>query len=167
VKRIFHLIALLAVTALVAGACGGLKINIGAESKKEPLKEFTLKGRENGKVLVVPVRGFISDTPREGFLSDRANMVEEVVSQLRKAERDKEIRAVLLEINSSGGSTTASDILYHEIVDFKERTGTKIVAVLMDVAASEDITSPSRQTVSWPIPPRLPDRWGSSLSYPK
>jgi protease-4 len=136
VKRIFYFIALLALTVLVAAACGGLKINIGAESKKEPLKEFTLKGQDSGKVLVIPVRGFISDTPRKGFLSDRASMVEEVVSQLRKAEKDKEIRAVLLEINSSGGSTTASDILYHEIVDFKERTGTKIVAALMDVAAS-------------------------------
>ena len=63
-------------------------------------------------------------------------MVQEVVSQLRLAEKDKEIKAVLLEINSPGGSTTASDILYHEIVDFKERTKTKIVAGLMDVAAS-------------------------------
>jgi protease-4 len=136
VKRIFYLMALLAVTAFMAGACGGLKFNIGAESRKEPLKEFTLKGQGRGKVLLVQVRGFISDTPRKGFLGDRTSMVEEVVSQLRKAEKDNEIRAVLLEINSPGGSATASDILYHEIVDFKERTGTKIVASLMDVAAS-------------------------------
>ena len=43
---------------------------------------------------------------------------------------------MLLEINSSGGSVTASDILYHEIMGFKQRTGTRIVAALMDVAAS-------------------------------
>ena len=142
-KRIFRFIAVLAVTALAAGACGGLKVDIGAEPKTEPLKEFILKGHDRGKVLVIPVRGFISDTPRKGFLSDRASMVEEVVSQLQKAEKDKEIRAVLLEINSPGGSATASDILYHEIVDFKQRTGTKIVAVLMDVAASGDLHRPS------------------------
>jgi protease IV len=136
VKRIFLFIAVLGMAACVAGGCGGLRINIAAESKKEPLKEFTLKGHDRGKVLVIPVRGFISDTPRKGFLGDRASMVEEVVSQLLKAEKDKEIRAVLLEINSPGGSATASDILYHEIMDFKRRTGTRIVAALMDVAAS-------------------------------
>jgi protease-4 len=75
VKRIFRFIAVWVVTALVAGACGGLKINIGAESKTEPLKEYTLKGHDRGKVLVIPVRGFISDTPRKGFLGDRASMV--------------------------------------------------------------------------------------------
>lgn len=120
---------------LVAG-CGGLKVNIGTESRTEPLKEFTLEGKERGKVLIVPIRGFISDMPRKGLLRDRASMIDEVVSQLRKAEKDDEIKAVLLEINSPGGSTTASDILYHEIVAFKERSKTKVVAALMDVAAS-------------------------------
>lgn len=135
-KRIFLFISVLAMIAFVAGGCGGLKVNIGTASKTEPLKEFTLKGHDSGKVLVIPVRGFLSDTPRKGFLGDRASMLEEVVSQLHKAEMDKEIRAVLLEINSPGGSITASDILYHEIAEFKQRTGTKIVAALMDVAAS-------------------------------
>ena len=46
------------------------------------------------------------------------------------------MKAVLLEINSPGGSITASDVLYHEIMDFKERTGAKVVAAMMDVAAS-------------------------------
>ena len=62
--------------------------------------------------------------------------MQEVVSQLRLAEKDNEIKAVLLEINSPGGSITASDVLYHEIMGFKERTNAKIVAGLMDVAAS-------------------------------
>jgi protease-4 len=131
----FFVVALVILVLQVAG-CGGLKVNIGTESRTEPLKEFTLEGREKGKVLVVPIRGFISDMPRKGLLHDKASMVEEVVSQLRMAEKDEEIKAVLLEINSPGGSTTASDILYHEIIAFKERTKVKIVAALMDIAAS-------------------------------
>jgi len=132
---LFGPIFLLILCALLANGCTALKINIGTESK-EPLKEYTLEGRERGKILVIPVRGFLSDAPRRGFLADRASAVQQVVSQLRLAEKDRDIKAVLLEINSAGGSTTASDILYHEILNFKERTKTKIVAALVDVAAS-------------------------------
>jgi protease-4 len=63
-------------------------------------------------------------------------MVEQIVSQINKAEKDKRIKAVLLKINSPGGTITASDLLYHEISSFKERTGSKIVVSMMDVATS-------------------------------
>jgi len=134
-KKRYLLISALLVTVLLTNGCGGLKIKIRAESR-DPLREYTLEGRGKGKVLVIPVRGFISDIPRKDFLGERASTVQEVVSQLRLAEKDHEIKAVLLQINSPGGSTTASDILYHELIDFKRRTKTKIVAGLMDVAAS-------------------------------
>jgi protease-4 len=134
-KRRYLPISLLIATVLAMNGCGGLKIKIGAEPR-EPLKEYTLQGKGKGKVLVIPVRGFISDIPKKDFVGERASTVQEVVSQLRLAEKDEEIKAVLLEINSPGGSTTASDILYHELIDFKQRTKTKIVAGLMDVAAS-------------------------------
>jgi protease IV len=135
-KQWRHLfISFVITTALVIGGCGGLKINIGTDSK-DPLKEYTLEGSERGKVLIIPVRGFISDGPKKSLLGDRAGVLQEVVSQLRLAEKDKEIKAVLLEINSPGGSITASDVIYHEIMRFKERTNAKVVAGLMDVAAS-------------------------------
>jgi protease IV len=120
---------------LLVGGCTGLNVNIGVESK-QPLKEYVLEGRGKGKVLIIPVRGFLSDAPTSGLLGERPGVVQQVVSQLRLAEKDHEVKAVLLEINSPGGSTTASDILYHEIMEFKTRTKTKVVAALMDVAAS-------------------------------
>jgi protease-4 len=134
-KQRFLSMFLLVAAALLACGCTGLKVNIGADTR-EPLKEFTLEGKEKGKVLVIPVRGFLSDAPRRGFLGERASLVQEVVAQLRLAEKDEEIKALLLEINSPGGSITASDILYHEIMEFKQRTKAKVVAALMDVAAS-------------------------------
>jgi protease-4 len=135
-KRIGLATLILGAAAFLAAGCGGLHVNIGAESKKKPLKEFTLQGSERGKILVIPIRGFLSDVPEKSLLGDKASIVEEVVSQLRMAEDDGNIKAILLKINSYGGSTTASDILYHEIMGFKERTKIKVVAALMDVAAS-------------------------------
>jgi protease-4 len=46
------------------------------------------------------------------------------------------VRAVLLRINSPGGTVTASDILYHDIMRFKERRKIPVVASILDVGAS-------------------------------
>lgn len=73
---------------------------------------------------------------KKGMLSTTQSVVEQVVSQLNKARNDKQIKAVLLKINSPGGTITASDILYHEISDYKEKTGNKIVISMMDIATS-------------------------------
>lgn len=105
-------------------------------SAADPLREFKLEGDAKGKVLVIHVRGTISDAPRRQIVTTRPSMVQEVVAQLRKAEEDSEIKAVLLKINSPGGSATASDILYNEIVEFKQKTRAKVVVAMMDVAAS-------------------------------
>jgi len=130
-----YLFIILAVAALLGNGCAAPKVKLFPDAT-EPLQEFTLQGTEKGKVLVIPIRGIISDAPRERFLRTRPSMVQEIVSQLRLAEKDEEVRAVLLKIDSPGGSTTASDVLYHEIMAFKERTGAKVVVAMMDVAAS-------------------------------
>jgi protease-4 len=105
-------------------------------SQADPLKEFTLEGKADQKVLVIPVRGIISDNPREGIIRTRPGLVQAVVSQLRLAQDDKKVKAVVLKIDSPGGSVTASDMLYNEILTFKKRTGVKVVVAMMGVAAS-------------------------------
>jgi protease-4 len=48
------------------------------------------------------------------------------------------VKALVIRINSPGGSVTASDLMYNELLYFKQRTKCKrpVVAVMMDVAAS-------------------------------
>jgi protease-4 len=116
-------------------ACGGPRIKLFSDAG-EPLKEFTLEGRASDKILLIPIHGIITDTPKERFLAQSQSMVENIVSQLKKAEKDDRIKAVLLEINSPGGTITASDLLYHEIASFKERTGKKVTVSMMDIATS-------------------------------
>lgn len=105
-------------------------------SKADPLQEYTLQGEAQQKVLLIPVKGVISDSSRKGLFRTKPSMVQEIVSQLRLAEKDSQVKAVLLTINSPGGTVTASDVLYHEIAAFKKRSGAKVVAAMMDVAAS-------------------------------
>ena len=131
-KLIF--IALLTVGLFIIG-CTTPKIRL-FPGQADPLNEFSLEGEAKQKILVIPVRGIISNAPREGFIRTRPSMVQEIVSQLRLAEKDENIKAVIFKIDSPGGSVTASDILYNEIQVFKERSGAKVVAAMMGLTAS-------------------------------
>jgi protease IV len=129
------LLLLLAGIILFLSGCAAPKIRL-FPSQADPLKEFTLEGRAAEKVLVVSIRGVITDSPKEEFIRTRPSTVQEVVSQLRRAEADENVKAVLLKIDSPGGSVTASDVLFNEISAFKERTRSKVVVAMMGVAAS-------------------------------
>ena len=131
--KMFRLL-IVASSVLLLAACSP-KINIFPDTTK-PLKEQTIQGSGKDKVLIVNIRGFISDTPDSSIFLQKPSMLQEIVSQFRLAEKDENIKAVVLQINTPGGSTTASDILYQEIIRFKRKTHAKVVAAMMDVAAS-------------------------------
>jgi protease IV len=126
---------LILTSIVIMGGCAAPQIKLFSDAS-DPLRESILQGSEKGKVLVVSLRGVISTRPEEGTLRTMPSMVQEVVSQLRMAEKDKEIKCLLLTVDSPGGTATASDILYNEILAFKERTKVKIVVSMMDIAAS-------------------------------
>ena len=52
----------------------------------------------------------------------RVPMLVRIREELKKAEEDHHVRAVILRINSPGGTVTASDIVYREIETFKQRS---------------------------------------------
>lgn len=104
--------------------------------KAEPLKEFTLQGTGNEKILVLSVDGTISTRSEKKMLRTTPSMVQQITAYLKHAEEDPDIKALLLKVNSPGGTVTASDILYHEIKGYKERTRVKVIVSMMNVAAS-------------------------------
>ena len=132
-RRSLSIVAVFVVLFLIG--CQTPKIRL-FPSAADPLQEYTLQGKEKGKVLVISVRGMISDAPKRQFLRTRPSMVQEIVSQLRKAEDDPAVKAVLLKIDSPGGSVIASDLIYNEIEAFKQRKEAKVVVAMMGVAAS-------------------------------
>jgi len=131
----FRFIPVLALVLFLLPGCAP-KIKLFAAPSTEPLKEFVIEGEGEGKLALVHLNGFIMDQPRQGVLRAAPSPVQELVSALKLAESDDEVKALVLAVNSPGGTTTASDILYHEISAFKERTGKKVVVCMFDVAAS-------------------------------
>lgn len=113
-------------------------ISISLVPSVEPLKETTVSGSGKDKILIIDISGIISEEKRRGLagLSDEPDMVARIKEELKTAARDKHMKAIILRINSPGGTVTASDMIYHEIEQFKKKTGTNIIACIMDLGAS-------------------------------
>jgi protease IV len=124
----------LVLSVLIAGGCSP-RISLFGDHA-ESLKEYTLQGKGRDKILVLSIYGTLSERPEEQLLRSRPSTVQQVAAYLKRAEEDSNVKVLLLKINSPGGTVTASDIIYHEISAYKQRTGVKIVAAMMNVAAS-------------------------------
>jgi protease-4 len=132
--------ALLSALLIVATA-GCSVISLDLTPRIRPLVEETVEGRGPDKILLTEISGFISDdttspTLTIGTSPPTVSMLVRVREELKKAEKDPRVKAIVLRINSPGGTVTASDIIYREIQAFKTRTGLPVVAVMLDVAAS-------------------------------
>ncbi len=138
-KLMFALPAL--VIALAAsGACsptGSFKVT--AMPSDLSLEERIItrhRGWVSDRIAVIDIAGVLMNGREMGLLSEGEHAVSFVVEKLHKAAADKRVKAIVLRINSPGGTVTASDILYEEILAFKKRTGKPVVAYFQDVAAS-------------------------------
>ena len=129
-----------ALLAVVVAGCSVISLDLNP--KIRPLEEETVEGGKSGpKILLMDVSGMISDEGTQPILNlgtppPRVPLRVRIREELRKAEEDRDVRALVVRINSPGGTVTASDIIYREITSWKERTRRPVVAVLMDIAAS-------------------------------
>ena len=104
----------------------------------EPVVEKTIGGRGPDKVLIVDISGVITDEAPEGFggVAVDQNITARIREELDLAYDDKAVKAIVLRINSPGGSVTTCDIITHEILNFKKDKKIPVIAELMDTAAS-------------------------------
>lgn len=129
-------VGVLSMMILGIGLSGCLSVQLSP--KLGSLKEKTISGEGGDKVLLVDIKGVISNKKQVSALGAEMNagLVDRVRETLKKAEKDNDIKALILRINTPGGTVTSSDIIYHEIKTFKERKKIKVYAVVMDLAAS-------------------------------
>lgn len=131
-------LAALALASLVA-LSGCSLVTLDLQPKIRPLEEETVEGKGSSKILLLDLSGvFSEDVPSFSITTPppRVPLLARVREELRKAEEDKHVKALIVRINSPGGTITASDILYHELLAFKARTKVPVIAAIMDVGAS-------------------------------
>ncbi len=126
---------LAALLLLLLAGCITVKVDLFEEQK--PLKEKVISGFGRDKILLVDISGVIMETRRHSIFSlgtlTTPGYVKEV---LDKAAKDSHIKALILRINSPGGTVSASDIIHHELLNFKKKTGVPVVCCFMGLAAS-------------------------------
>ncbi|MBI1987359.1 MAG: signal peptide peptidase SppA [Nitrospinae bacterium] len=115
-------------------------VSVSLQEKVRPLEETVLSGEGKDKVLLISIGGVIGGvepTPlRLVRPSRRPDMLSEVKEQLEKASDDHRVKALILRINSPGGGVTASDTLFHEVMELKRKTNAKVVASIQDIGTS-------------------------------
>ncbi len=125
------IVLLLLFTVLLSGCI----VNLSLFPELQPLRETVLEGSGKEKILLLNISGVISEEPGDGIVAE-PDIIARVREELIKAQLDKKVRAIVLRVDSPGGTVTASDLLYHEIMQFKERTGIKVIASIGGIGAS-------------------------------
>jgi protease-4 len=131
--------ALLSAFVLLVGAAGCTLLKVSVGEEVQPFTEKVIAGKGRSKILLLDISGIISSRKERGpFLGGKKEpgLLAEVREQLDRARADRDVKALVLRINSPGGGVTASDVLYHELVRFKRDTGVKVLAHIMDIGTS-------------------------------
>lgn len=104
---------------------------------KDRMEEVVLlKSKAKEKILILDVSGVIGISLKPSLLEREGDILSRVYYRLKKASDDKMVKGVILRLDTPGGEVTASDILYNEILKFKENSGAPVVALMMGLAAS-------------------------------
>lgn len=127
--------------AVVVSLTGCSVVSVDLTPRIRPLEEETVEGRGAAKILLTDISGFITDDPPSSGLglgpsAPRVPLLVRLREELKKAADDKDVRALVVRLNTPGGTVTASDIIYRELMLFREQTKVPVIAMMMDVAAS-------------------------------
>lgn len=128
---------------LISSVCGlYLTVKPGMKCEKQPdsAKNVSstlanLSSKEGkGSVAWIKVRGVIA-TDNSSSPFARPQGAGAIAKKIREAGEDKEVKAIVLDINSPGGTVASVQNIYSEILKAK-KNGKKVVALFRDVAAS-------------------------------
>ena len=82
----------------------------------------------NPHIALIEVNGLIS--------SETQSSADKIIPLLQKASNNTNASAIIIKINSGGGSATQSKIIFDEIIKIKSTSDKKIISVIEDVGAS-------------------------------
>jgi len=85
-----------------------------------------------GNIAVIPIKGVISTTDDGGLVIQGGVPSDEIVKWIKDADEEEKFKAILLEIDSPGGSPVATDEISRAVKEAKK----PVIAVIREVGAS-------------------------------
>jgi protease-4 len=126
--------------ALTVAGCGVPSFLITPVKNTNVLQEVDAqpghKRRGKGQIAIIEVEGMLINAKSGGFLQPTENPLSVFTQELDTAERDDAVKAVVLRVNSPGGTVTTSDAMYELVTRFRQRTRKPVVASCQEVCAS-------------------------------
>jgi len=129
-----NLTLIISISLLLAGCAPHIHLDfLGKEKVQEVI---LIKSPAKEKILILDISGLISTSLSPGLFEREGDIISRVYYRLEKTSEDKRVKAVILRLDTPGGEVTASDIIYNEILKFKEKTGIPVVGLMMGLATS-------------------------------
>ena len=126
---------LLILLTVLCSSCASLDISSLFES---PLREHVYQRESrfaDDEILIINMSGFIYSGKSRSLFS-AGTTPDGIKKMLVKAQANRDLKAVILRINSPGGEVTATDMIHHELLLFKKRTGIPVYAIILSMGAS-------------------------------
>lgn len=143
-SKIGYWIGLIVLATMLFGSCmtniglmGALLVDSASGDKDYPVDaepeydEIWSSGYGETKVVRIELAGVIMRGRRERLLGYEPDRVEQILSQIRAASNDADVKAILLEVDSPGGAVTPSDEIYTALCRFKESDEERVIGVLI------------------------------------
>lgn len=121
---------------MLAGGC--MSVDLGKLMSKDLQEMVVEEGRGWGgrdKVLLVDVSGIIMEGGG-GLFADATCSPAYIKAVLRRAGKDERVKAVVLRIDSPGGTVGASELIAREVAEFRTRTGLPVYAQINGLGCS-------------------------------
>ena len=132
-------LVILILTTVLAG-CGQTAFHIEMVPTDRQLVETRIQGDAGlfvfDKIAIIDVDGLLANRRQGGWMQSGENPVSLFVEKLDKAAADRSVKAVVLRLNSPGGTVAASDIMYHHLLEFRRETGKSVIACVLGIGCS-------------------------------
>lgn len=88
-------------------------------------EEVIQAGPRAQKIVIITLQGIID-----------GEQARNIYKQLKAAREDKRVKGLIIRVNSPGGTISASDQIYNEILKYRTDSGKPVVAFMQGIAAS-------------------------------
>ena len=139
-RKHIRLWLVLALLLIVLMGCRQTALQITLVRADQQLVETQIQGDRlmfiTDKIAIIDVDGLLVNRQKRGLIRLGENPVSLFIEKLDRSARDESVKAVVLRLNSPGGTVAASDIMYHHLRRFKRETGKPVIACVLGLGCS-------------------------------